>query len=221
MEKTHQLKRPKSGTQKTKLGPKYKSLKITYLYFFFWKCYFGHTALVYTFLWTLSEFSFILDFLAESLEAIKNQQKRSLILQYSFAQKTSLILRTSTHLTLKIICSCNTAKNLSDFTNFPADMFLCSVRKDICTAPFLDAQELHSWSTLKANVCIFLYISLKKILFPRCSNVLSGGGWVGGRLNKFLKAVRCLDLAKCFTIFHFNWNFWKFNYFLAFRYFYL
>ena len=99
---------------------------------------------------------FIPEFVAENLKANKNQRKRSLILQYSFAQKTSLILRTSTHLTLKIICSCNTAKNLSDFTNFPADMFLCSVRKDICTVPFLDAQELHSWSTLKANVCIFL-----------------------------------------------------------------
>ena len=142
--KTHQLKRPKSGTQKTKLGPKYKSLKITYLYFFFWKCYFGHTALVYTFLWTLSEFSFILDFLAESLEAIKNQQKRSLILQYSFAQKTSLILRTSTLLPLKIICS-----------------------------PTQPTQELLSWSTLKANACLFLHISLITFLFQRRSKIVS------------------------------------------------
>ena len=38
----------------------------------------------------------ILDFLAESLKAIKNRQK-PLILQYSFPQKTSLILRTSTY----------------------------------------------------------------------------------------------------------------------------
>ena len=36
-------------------------------------------------------------------------------------------------------------------TNFPANMFLFGVRKDICTAEFLDAQELHFWSTLKAN----------------------------------------------------------------------
>ena len=54
-------------------------------------------------------------------------------------------------------------------------------QKNICTAPFLDAQELHSWSTLKANVCIFLYISLRKFLFQRRSKVLSGKGWdVGG-----------------------------------------
>ena len=36
------------------------------------------------------------DFRAESLKAKKNQWKRSLILQYSFDQKISLILRTST-----------------------------------------------------------------------------------------------------------------------------
>ena len=46
------------------------------------------------------------------------------------------------------------SKNL---TNFAANMFLFGVRKNICTAPFLDAQELHSSKTLKANVCIFLY----------------------------------------------------------------
>ena len=33
------------------------------------------------------------------------------------------------HLALKAICSCNTAKNLSGFTNFPASMFLFGVRK--------------------------------------------------------------------------------------------
>ena len=163
---------------------------------------------------------FIPEFVAENLKANKNQPKRSLILQYSFAQKTSLILRISTLLKLKITCSQNTAKKLSQFTNFPANMFLFGVRKIICTAPFPDAQELLSWSTLKANVCIFLYTSLRKFLFQRLSKILSGGmgGW--WRLNNFLKAARCLGLVKCFTIFHFNWNFSKFNYFLVFWYFY-
>ena len=41
-----------------------------------------------------------------------------------------------------------------------------------------------------------------------------GGGLGGGRrLNNFLKAARCFGLVKCFSIFHFNWNVWKFNYF--------
>ena len=43
--------------------------------------------------------------------------------------------------------------------------------------------------------------------------------WGLGRLNNSLKVVHCLSLIKCFTIFHFNWNFSKFNYFLVFRYF--
>ena len=98
---------------------------------------------------------FIPEFVAENLKANKNQPKRSLILKYSFAQKTSLILRISTLLKLKITCSQNTAKTPSQFTNFPASMFLFGVRKSICTAPFPDAQEV-----LYTNVCIFLYISL-------------------------------------------------------------
>ena len=157
--------------------------------------------------WTSSDVFLISDFLVESFKDNKNQQKRSNFLQHSFALEPSLILRTSTHLMLKIICSRNTAKNLSDFTNFRANLFLFGFRKDICTAPFLDAQELHFSSTLKANVCIFLYISVRKFLFQRCSKILSGGKWVGGRLNDFFKLTRCLGLAKCFTIFHFNWNF--------------
>ena len=133
---------------------------------FFWKYYFKHATFLY--LPRLSSglssghhqsFFVISYFLAESLKANKNQQKRPHTLQYSFSKKTSLILQTSTHLTLKIICSLNKTKNLSDFTNFPANIFLIGVRKNICTAPFLDAEEPHSWSTLKANVCISLYIS--------------------------------------------------------------
>ena len=65
----------------------------------------------------------------------------------------------STHLTLRTICTRNTTKTLSGFTNIPENMFLFGVRNNICTKRFLDALEPHSWSTLKANVCIFLYIS--------------------------------------------------------------
>ena len=57
------------------------------------------------------------------------------------------------------------------FKNFPADMFLFGVSKNICTALFLDAQELHSWSTLKENVSIFQCISVRKVLFQRGSKI--------------------------------------------------
>ena len=49
-------------------------------------------------------------------------------------------------------------------------------QKKICSAPFLDAHELLCWSILKGNVCIFLYISVRKYLFQRRSIYLIGGG---------------------------------------------
>ena len=150
---------------------------------FFWKYYFGRTTLFHTFQWTSSDFFFIPEFIAENLKPNKNQRKRSPILRYIFAQKTSLILRISALLKLKIICSQNTAKNLSQFTPFPADMFLFGVRKNICATSFPDVQELLSWNTLKANVCIFLYIYLRKFCLKNLARFYLvvwevGGGWI-------------------------------------------
>ena len=59
------------------------------------------------------------------------------------------------------------------FYKFPTK-HLVDVIKNIDTAPFLDAQELPSRSTLKVNVCIFLYIYLRKFLFQRRSKLLAG-----------------------------------------------
>ena len=122
-------------------------------------------------------------------------------------------MRISTHLKLKIIYSQNRAKNISQFTNFPPKMFLFGVIKNICTTLLPYAQELLYWSTLKANVCIFLQISLRKCLLQRLSKILSCGMRGGERLNNFLKVARCLGLVKCFTIFQINWNYSKFDYF--------
>ena len=61
------------------------------------------------------------------------------------------------------------------FTNFPANIFLFGVRKHLYCIIF-DPKELHSSSTLKANVCIYLYISVRKYLFQRRSKILSGSG---------------------------------------------
>ena len=92
----------------------------------------------------------ISNFLVESVKANKTSEK-SLILQYSFAQKTSLILRTSTHLTLKIICSRNTAKSHSDFTNFSANMFLFDGRK----------KHLHCTISLRPRTASLKYFERK------------------------------------------------------------
>ena len=76
--------------------------------------------------------------------SIKTSEKDHPFYNTVLIKKTSLILQISTLLKLKTICSQNTAKKVSQFTNFPANMFLFGVRKNICTAPFPDAQELLS-----------------------------------------------------------------------------
>ena len=121
----------------------------------------------------------ISDFLTESFKANKNWQKRHPFYNTFSFKKPHLV---STHSTIWKIYSRNTAENP-----------LIDVRKNICTAPFLDVQELHSQSTWKPNVCISLYISVQKYLFQRRRKILSGG-----KLINLLKAPRCLSLAKWF-----------------------
>ena len=149
---------------------------------------------------------FCLDFRFSKRKS-QNQKNRSLILQYRFAQNTSLILRSSTHLKLKIICSQNTAKNISDFTNFSRNMFLFGVRKNIWTASFLETQELNSWSTLKANACIFLCIwdfcSKDVVKFYLMGWVMVGGGMISSAVLFLPVWTSCTYIL----IFHFNWNF--------------
>ena len=84
---------------------------------FFKKYYFGHTTFLY---------------LSTNCRKYYGQQK--------LVKKTThfTIQFHSTRLTLKIICSQNIAKNLPNFTNCPANMFLFGVKKNVCTAPFLD-----------------------------------------------------------------------------------
>ena len=113
-----------------KFGPKYKWFKISYL-----NSFFDNIISNITFLYWSTSFSghhqrffLISNLLVESLKASNNLRKLSLNLQYSFAQKPSFILQTSAYLTLKIICSRNTAKNFSDFTNFPANIFVRPVQ---------------------------------------------------------------------------------------------
>ena len=123
----------------------------------------------------------------------------------------------STHLTLKIICSRNEVKKLFYLTDFPAKVLLFGVRKNICTGPLLDIQELHSWITLKANVCIFLYIflyifvhvcifSVKESFSSKDEILSSGMRGEGGRIIS-LGVLPVWGTCTSFLIFHLNWNF--------------
>ena len=107
--------------------------------------------------------------------------------------------------------------NLSEFTVFPGNVFMFGVQK----------KKLHHF--LKPKNCI---LEAKQMFVCFCispwENFCSIDvvrfylvGWFGERLNYLFKATGCLGLVKCFTFFKFNWNFWKFNYFLVFWYFYL
>ena len=167
----------------------------------------------------------------------------SLSLNFGFSSRTSQsqqrTAKAITHFTIQIH-----AKNLDHFTKLNSlnigknilpqhsqepyslhrfsskHVFDCSQKKIICTIPFLDVQKQHSWKTWKANVFIFLYITVRKL----CSRDVGSFYLVVG-LNNFLNAARCLDLEKYFKnleklgkVFHFNWNFLRFNYFSAFWY---
>ena len=85
------------GRAEWKFGPKYKWFKISYLKLVFYKKLFGHTNFYirqHGSVDIIRVYFLISDFLAESLKASKNYQKRSLI----SLKKTSLIIWTSTSL---------------------------------------------------------------------------------------------------------------------------
>ena len=100
------------------------------------------------------------------------------------------------------------------FTNFPAEMFLVAVRKKTFALHHFYTFKNYIVEAIEKQMSIFQYISVRKFLFRRRRKLSSGRG-----MNNFLKAARCSGLVKCFKIFHFNWDFWNFYYFSAFRYF--
>ena len=71
------------------------------------------------------------EFVAENLKANKTSKK-----DHSFCNTVSL---KKPHFFTYLNSFEIEATNLSQFTNFPANMFLFGVRKNICAAPFSDA----------------------------------------------------------------------------------
>ena len=113
----------------------------------FLKHYFGHTTFLY--LSTPSRIPFF-DFRFSR----KSQSQQELVkkinhftLQFCSKNLIHFMNLTSVEMLLKTICSRNMAKKLFHFTNFPANMILFGVGKNIFrngAVPFLNAQELHS-----------------------------------------------------------------------------
>ena len=110
---------------------------------------------------------------------------------------------------MKIICSRTQPKTFLSLQVFQQTNFCVVSERIFALHHFLTAKNC-ILEKLWKQISIYL---LKKILFPRCRKVLSDGGQDGGRLNKFFRAFRTLGLPEYFTIFYYNWNFWKFNHF--------
>ena len=91
-------------------------------------------------------------------------------------------------------------KNLSRFTIFEPCFCLVS-EKTFALHNLLKPKNCFLEALWKQILCIFLYISVRKFLFHRCSKILSVEGWAIS-----LRAACCLSLVKCFTIFYFKWN---------------
>ena len=118
---------------------------------------------VQTFQWTLSEFFLIFYFSSRKSKAQQKMAEKFTHLTMQFCSK---------NLTHFMNLNSLDIKNLSHFTNFLANIFLFGVRKDICTASFLDAQKLQSWSTFEKK-CLYIsvYLLMKKFLFQRRSKI--------------------------------------------------
>ena len=115
--------------------------------------------------------------------------------------------RTSTHLTLKVICYRNTANTLSDFANFHQTCFCLMSGETFALHHFWTPKNCIRKALWK-QMSVYFCISSSKKFCSRDLIMKDGemgmwdGEWVGGRLNSFLKAARCLGLIKWFIIFH-------------------
>ena len=107
---------------------------------------------------TSSEFLYISDLLAESFKSNKNQRKRSFIVQCSFARKTSLILRTSTHLTLKIYALAIQPKTFLTLKSFQQTCFCLVSEKTFALNHFLTPKNC-IFEILRKQISVYFCIS--------------------------------------------------------------
>ena len=102
------------------------------------------------------------EFLAESLKAKKISKKdHSVYNRVSLKKSHSLYEPQFTEHRKKYTLATQ-AKTLLTLQIFQQTCFWLVSEKKYCTATFLDAQKLNSRSAWKANVFVFLYISVRK-----------------------------------------------------------
>ena len=124
-------------------------------------------------------FFLISDFLAEVSKPTKASKKDHTFYNTVPLKKTSLILRTSNHFTLKTISARSTAKKLSDFKNFQQTCFCLVSEKILALHHFLKPKNC-ILEALWKQMSVYLYIPFKKFFFRKRSKVLAGGSGMGG-----------------------------------------
>ena len=147
------------------------------------------------------------DFLVESFQTNKNYQKRSFILQYSFAQKTSIYEPQLTQHYKKYTP-----------TRQQKTCFWSLSEKNICTALFLDVQELYSLQIFVQNLlfqCIGSFylaggeiISIRQITVWDFYNVIEyfilieifGNSDILGNLDTSINSIKTLTFSKKFGL---------------------
>ena len=90
---------------------------------------------IHTFQWTSSEF-FVL-FIFSSRKSQSRQKLAKNVTHFTVQFRSKDLIHFTNLNSLEIMCSGNTVKVLSDFTNFPANIFLFSVRKTFGLHHFL------------------------------------------------------------------------------------
>ena len=133
-------------------------------FFFFFLKILLRTCRVFIFVQTfqLASPQFFLNFRFSSRES-QSQQKLAKKITHFTIQFPSTILWTSIHLKLKMIPSHNTVKSLSDFTNFPADMFVSCQKKYLhCT---LSWRPIIAFLKHFESKCLYISIYLLMKMF--------------------------------------------------------
>ena len=131
--KKHWLKHSKTVPKKRNLDQNINDSKTSYLEFFSGKYYFGHAKVLYLFRRSIryhQSFFLFSDFVVGSIKAKKTSKIDHTFYNTVLFKKIHSFYKPQTHLKLKMICCLNTAKNLSDFTNFQQTSF-CLVSEKI------------------------------------------------------------------------------------------
>ena len=137
--------------------------------FFFWKYFLGHTTFSYSSISSRGHHQSFFDFRFSSRKSQSQQKLTKKVTHFTIQFRSKHLTHFTELNSLDIENNLLPKYSLEPFSlyKFSSKLVFCVVsEKNICTAPFLDTQELHPWNTFKANVCISLwYISHEKIFY--------------------------------------------------------